>query len=109
MLLVHPILFWDYRNIHFQFKGQALLFTEGSTLECNALIMSGDKRTLRTIISMAFFEKENRGILRKPDFLFVDAASNTDQQLLIGEWIYTLNGDRYYLLESKRHYPLPFF
>ena len=50
-------------------------------------------------MSTTFFEEENRAILRKPDFLFGDAAPDTDQQLLAGEgqWIYTLNGDRYYL------------
>ena len=44
-------------------------------------------------------------------FLFRDAASDTDQQLLAGEgqWIYSLEGDQYYQPESKRHYPSAFF
>ena len=98
-------------NIHFQFVGQASLFSEGSTSERNVLISGGDERTLKTIMSTTFFKGENRAILRKPDFLFEDAALDTDQQLLAAkvQWIYTLDGDRYYLPESKRHYPLAFF
>jgi len=62
-------------------------------------------------MSTAVFEGEKRTILRKPDFLFRDAAPDIDQQLLAreGQLVYTLNGDRYYLPESKRHYPLAFF
>ena len=98
-------------NIHFQFEGQASLFSEGSTQECNALISGGYEQTLRSIISTTLFEGENRAILRKPNFLFGDAALDTDQHLLTkeGQWIHNLEGDRYYLHESKRHYPLPFF
>jgi len=62
-------------------------------------------------MSIAIFEGKNCTILRKPDFLFGDAASDTDQQLLAreGRWVYTLNGDRYYHPESRHHYPLAFF
>jgi len=62
-------------------------------------------------MSMDFFEGQSRAILRKPDFLFGDLAPDMDQQLLAGEgqWIYTLDRDRYYLPESNRHYPLAFF
>jgi len=97
-------------NIHFQFEGQASLFSEGSTPECNTPISGGDEQILRMIISTTLF-KENRAILKKPDFLFGDMVPDTDQQLLAGEgqWIYTLNGDWYYLLERKCHYPLAFF
>ena len=98
-------------NIHFQFEGQASLFSEESTPNGNALILGGDERTLRIIMSTVVFERENCTILLKPDFLFGDAAPDTDQQLLARErqWVYTLNGDRYYLPESKRHYPWVFF
>jgi len=62
-------------------------------------------------MSTTVFERENLTILRKPDFLFRVAAPDIDRQLFTGEgqWVYTLNGDRYYLLESRRHYPLAFF
>jgi len=47
----------------------------------------------------------------KPDFLFRDAISDMDQHLLAreGQWVYTLYEDRYYLTESKCHYPQAFF
>jgi len=70
-------------NIHFQFQGQASLFGEESTPECNALILVGGERTLCIIMMMAMFEGENRTIFRKPDFLFGDAAPDADQQLLV--------------------------
>ena len=57
-------------NIHFQFEGQASLFSEGSTPERNALILGGDEQILRMIMST---------ILRKPDFQFGDVAPNADQ------------------------------
>ena len=62
-------------------------------------------------MSTTVFKRENRTILQKPNFLFRVAALDIDQQLFTGEgqWVYTLNGDRYYLLESRRHYPLTFF
>ena len=82
------------RSIHFQFEGQASLFSEDSTPERNALILGGGERTLRIIMSTVVFEWENCTILGKPDFLFEDVAPDTDQQLLVreGQWVYTLNG-----------------
>ena len=43
--------------------------------------------------------------------MFGDAAPDTDHQLLAGEgqWIFNLNGEKYYLLSSKRHFLLSFF
>jgi len=40
-----------------------------------------------------------------------DAAPDIDHQLLAGEtlWIFNLNGKKYYLPSSKRHFPLSFF
>ena len=60
---------------------------------------------------MTVFEGENCTIFRNHDFLFGDATPDADLQLPVGEgqWVYTLNGDQYYLPESKRHYPLSFF
>jgi len=43
--------------------------------------------------------------------MFGDVALNTDQQLLAeeGQWIFNLNGKKYYRPSSKRHFPLSFF
>ena len=40
--------------------------------------------------------------------MFGDVAPDTDQQLLAGEgqWIFTVEGKKYYLPSSKRHFPL---
>ena len=54
------------------------MFSEGSTPERNALISGEDEWTLKTIMSTASFEGENHAILRKPDFLFGDAAPDID-------------------------------
>jgi len=56
-------------------------------------------------------EGENRTVYWKPEFLFGDATPDTDHQLLAeeGQWVYTLDGECYYLPESKRHYPLALF
>ena len=37
-------------NLRFQFQGQALLFSERSTLKRNTLILGRDERNLRNII-----------------------------------------------------------
>jgi len=45
-------------------------------------------------------------IYQKLEFILGDTALGIDQLLVgKGQWVYTLDGDRYYLLESKRHYP----
>jgi len=43
--------------------------------------------------------------------MFGDAAPDTDQQLLAeeGQWIFTVEGEKYYLSSSKRHFPLSYF
>ena len=43
--------------------------------------------------------------------MFGDAAPDTDHQLLArkGQWIFNLDGEKYYLPSSKRHFPLSFF
>ena len=98
-------------NISLQFQGQASLFCERSTLDCDALIHTGDQRTMRSILTTAPLEDRDRKIYRKPDFIFRDTAPDTDHQLLAGEgqWIFTLNGEKYYLPSSKRHFSLSFF
>jgi len=99
------------RNVHFCFQGQTSLLSNESTSERNTLILGGDKHTFHIIISTAMLEGKNRIVYRKPEFIFREAAPDTDQQLLVweGQWIYTLDEDRYYLSESKLHYPLTFF
>ena len=98
-------------NVHFKFQREATLFSNGSTPERNAFILAGHERTLRVIIFTAVLEGENRIVYRKSEFILGDAAPDTDQQLLAGEGqsVYTLDGDRYYLPQSKRHYSLAFF
>ena len=44
----------------------------------NALIMGDDERTLRAIIPNAQLEREDQIIYRKLDFIFKDAAPNTN-------------------------------
>ena len=61
---------WD---VHFQFEGQASLFSKESTHKHNALILGGDERTLRIIMLTSAFEGENHTIFRKLEFLFEDA------------------------------------
>ena len=49
--------------------------------------------------------------LSKARLYIRDAAPDTDHQLLAGEgqWIFNLDGEKYYLPSSKRHFPLFFF
>ena len=54
------------------------LFSEESTSERNVLILGGDERTLCIIISTAVLEGKNQTIYREPEFIFGDAAPNTD-------------------------------
>ena len=97
-------------SVRFQVLRQASLFSEGRTHERNTLILGGDERTLHIIISTATLEGEDRTIYQILEFIFGEAVSDTDQQLLAGkrQWVYTLNGDRYYLSESKHYYLLAF-
>ena len=43
--------------------------------------------------------------------MFGDTAPDTDHQLLAreGQWIFNLDGEKYYLPSTKRHFPLSFF
>ena len=43
--------------------------------------------------------------------MFGDAVPDTRRQLLAGEgqWIFTQNGEKYYLPSRKRYFPLSFF
>jgi len=66
---------------------------------------------MRSILTNAPLEDRDGKIYRKPDFMFGDAAPDTEQQLLAreGQWIFTLDGEKYYLPSSKRHFLLSFF
>jgi len=79
-------------HTHFQFEGQSSLFSEGSTSERDALILTGDQHTLRSIISIATLEGSNMMLFRKPVFMFKDATPDSEQQLLTGEdqWLFKL-------------------
>ena len=58
---------------------------EGSKPERNTLIMGRDERALSIIITTASLEREHRTIYKKLNFIFRDAAPDTDQELLMGE------------------------
>jgi len=98
-------------STHFQFQGQASQLSKGSTPGWCDLILAGDQRILRSIITIAVLEGNDQTVCKKPSFMFGDEASDTDQQLLAGEgqWVYTIKGEKYYLPSSKRHYSLFFF
>ena len=93
-------------NVSLQFQGQASLFSERSAPGRDALIHTGDRRTMRSILTTALLEDCDRNIYRKPSFMFGDTAPDTDHQLLAGEgqWIFNLDGEKYYLPSSKRHF-----
>jgi len=98
-------------NVSLQFQGQASLFSERSSAARDTLIHSGDQRTMRSILTTAPLEDSDRRIYRKPGFMFGDAAPDHDRQLLAGEgqWIFRLDGEKFYLPSSKRHFPFSFF
>ena len=54
-------------NVSLQFLGQASLFSEKSTPDRDALIQTGDQRTMRSILTTAPLEDRDRKIYRKPD------------------------------------------
>jgi len=66
---------------------------------------------MRSILTTAPLEDCDRKIYRNPDFMFGDAAPDTDHHLLAreGQWIFNLDSEKYYLPSSKRHFPLSFF
>jgi len=66
---------------------------------------------MRSLLTIAPLEDHDRKIYQKPDFMFEDVVPNIDQQLLVreGQWIFTLDGEKYYLSSSKRYFLLSFF
>ena len=69
-------------HVHFQFEGQASLFSEASAPEWDALIQEGHPCFLRSVFSMIVFEGSSWTQLRKPAFMFGDATPDTENQLL---------------------------
>ena len=84
-------------------KARSRLFSERSTPERDTLILTADERITRSILTTAPLEDYNCVVYRKPNFVFGDAAPNTDQQLIVGEgqWIFTVKGEKYYLSSSR--------
>jgi len=66
---------------------------------------------MRSVLTNAPLEDHDRKIYRKPGFMFGDTTPDTDHQLQAreGQWIFTLNSEKYYLPSSKGHFPLAFF
>ena len=98
-------------NLSLQFHGQASLFSERSSLVRDTLIQGGHPQTTRSILTTAALEDVDRRTYRKPDFMFGDAASDPDRQLQAGEgqWIFQLDGEKFYLPSTKRHFSLSSF
>ena len=86
-------------SMHFQFQGQASLFSDKSSPERDVLLLIADEHVTRSILTTTPIEDHNRIVYRKPDFMFEVATTDTDQQLLAGEgqWIFTIEGEKYYL------------
>ena len=72
-------------SIHFQFQGQASLFSDRRSPERDALLLVADERVTRSILTTAPLEYHNKVVHKKSDFMFEDAAPDTDQQLLTRE------------------------
>jgi len=72
-------------NLHFQFQGQVSLFSEWSSTETDALILKTDERVTRSILTTSLLEDYNRIVHQKLEFMFRDAAPDTDQQLIARE------------------------
>ena len=72
-------------NLRFQFQGQASLFSDRSSPKRDTLLFTADKRVTWSILTTAPIEDHNRVVYQKPNFMFGDAAPDTDQQLLDGE------------------------
>ena len=56
-------------HTHFQFEGESSLFSEGSTPEQDALILTRDQHTLRSINSTSALEGSNMMLFQKPVFI----------------------------------------
>jgi len=72
-------------NVRFQFRGQASPFSDRSTPERDALLLTADESITRSILTTATLEDHNRVVYRKSDFIFGDSAPDTDHQLVAWE------------------------
>ena len=70
-----------------------------------------DECVTRSILTTTLLEGHNCVVYRKPDFMFGNQAPDIDQQLLAreGQWIFTVEDEKYYLPSSKRHFSLSYF
>ena len=68
----------------YNFRGK-LRYLERSTPGRDAMIHTGDQRTMRRILTTAPLEDYDWKIYQKSIFMFGDAAPDTDHQLLAGE------------------------
>ena len=98
-------------DLAFQFQGNASLFSRASTPERSALLYPEGSSALRSIMTTALLEDVNQFTHEKPEFIFGDAAPDTDNQLSAGEgqWIYRIGEDKFYLPSNPRHFPLYHF
>ena len=98
-------------SAHFQFQGQDSLFSDRSSPKRDALLLTAVERVTRSILTTAPIKDHNWIVYKKPNFMFEDTVPDSDQQLLAkeGQWIFTIEGKKYYLPSSKRHFPLSFF
>ena len=87
------------------------LFSDRSSAERDALLLIVDECVTRSILTIASIEGHNCIVYQKSNFMFADAAPDTDQQLLAeeGQWIFTIEGEKYYLPSSKRYFLLSYF
>jgi len=67
------------RNVHFQFQGQASLFSEKSSPKRDVLTLTADEHVTRSILATAPLKDHNHAEYRKPDFMFRDTAPDIDQ------------------------------
>ena len=72
-------------NVSLQFQRQASLFRERSAPARDALIHAGDQCTRRSILNTAPLEDSDRRMYQKLGFMFRDAATDNDHQLLARE------------------------
>jgi len=64
--------------MHFQFQGQASLFSDKSSPERDALLPTADERVTRNILIIAPIEDHNRIVYKKLNFMLGDTTPDTD-------------------------------
>jgi len=64
--------------VRFQFLGQDSLFSDMSSSERDALILMVDERVTQSILTTTPLEDHNYMVYQKLNFVFEDAAPDTD-------------------------------